>query len=574
MLPPGVDIMLDTTLQNQLRDYFKKLKQPVILRTYPGEHEKKAELHAMLDEIAALSDSISVQSASAAREPGTPGEPAGPLRFDVVGRERETGIRFSGIPGGHEFSSLILAILQTGGSPLKLDSGIQKFARGIGAELRFQTVVSLSCHNCPDVVQTLNSLSLLNDRISHEMIEGGVFPEFVDNHNIQGVPAVFLNGEPFASGKLDAGQIIDKLIQVLPKNPAAAPTQTQGGGGGGGGGAANGEAQAEDEAPTEFDVVVVGGGPAGVASAIYSARKGLKVAVVADRLGGQVKDTMGIENLIALAKTTGPELTQSLSELLGSHDIVVKEHLRVEGVEMGAGELDRKTVILNTGERLATHTVVLATGAKWRELNVPGEKDFLGKGVAYCPHCDGPFFKGKDVAVVGGGNSGVEAALDLAGIVKSVTVVEFSDSLKADQILLERLERTKNISAIVNAATSEVLNDGDKVTGLKYKDRAGAEDAAENLVRVDGVFVQIGLLPNTAFVKDLVECNRFGEIVIDDACRTNVPGIFACGDATTTPYKQIVVALGEGAKASLSAFEYLLKLPQESLKDETAAAVA
>ncbi|MEQ9364745.1 MAG: FAD-dependent oxidoreductase, partial [Leptospirales bacterium] len=296
--------------------------------------------------------------------------------------------------------------------------------------------------------------------------------------------------------------------------------------------------------------------------------------VVADRLGGQVKDTMGIENLIALAKTTGPELTQSLSELLGSHDIVVKEHLRVEGVEMGAGELDRKTVILNTGERLATHTVVLATGAKWRELNVPGEKDFLGKGVAYCPHCDGPFFKGKDVAVVGGGNSGVEAALDLAGIVKSVTVVEFSDSLKADQILLERLERTKNISAIVNAATSEVLNDGDKVTGLKYKDRAGAEDAAENLVRVDGVFVQIGLLPNTAFVKDLVECNRFGEIVIDDACRTNVPGIFACGDATTTPYKQIVVALGEGAKASLSAFEYLLKLPQESLKDETAAAVA
>lgn len=540
--------MLDAAIKKQLSEYFQKLDQAVILRTYSGEHAKKDELHRMLKDIAGLSDHITLEAAAAEDAAHAAGDPEGPLRFDVLNPGRETGIRFSGIPGGHEFSSLILAILQTGGSALKLDGGIQKFAKGIQAPLRFQTVVSLSCHNCPDVVQTLNSFSLLNENISHEMIEGGVFPEFVEKHKVQGVPAVFLNGEPFANGKLDAGQIIDKLIQYLPANDATS--------------ADAGETQAADEQPEEFDVVVVGGGPAGVASAIYSARKGLKVAVVADRLGGQVKDTMGIENLIALAKTTGPELTQSLSELLGSHDISVKEHLRVENIASGERDHDRKLVTLNTGERLASHTVVLATGAKWRELNVPGEKEFLGKGVAYCPHCDGPFFKGKDVAVIGGGNSGVEAALDLSGIVKSVTVVEFSDSLKADQVLLDRLDRTQNISAIVNAATSQVLNDGDKVTGLKYKDRAGAEDAPERDVVVDGVFVQIGLLPNTGFVKDLVECNRFGEIVIDDACRTNVPGVFACGDATTTPYKQIVVALGEGAKASLSAFEYLLKLPQ------------
>ncbi|MCR9143032.1 MAG: alkyl hydroperoxide reductase subunit F [bacterium] len=565
--------MLDTALQNQLRDYFKKLEQPVVLRAYPGEHEKKAELHAMLNDIAALSDSISIETAdesAAATEDNAQSTLQGPLRFDVLGQNRETGIRFSGIPGGHEFSSLILAILQTGGSPLKLDGGIQKFARGIGVELRFQTVVSLSCHNCPDVVQTLNSLSLLNDNISHEMVEGGVFPEFVEKHQVQGVPAVFLNGEPFANGKLDAGQIIDKLIQHLPKD--ATNAQANGASDASAAGADADDAALDEAA--EFDVVVVGGGPAGVASAIYSARKGLKVAVVADRLGGQVKDTMGIENLIALAKTTGPELTQSLAELLGSHDISVKEHLRVESIQTGESTTDRKTVVLNTGERLATHTVILATGAKWRELNVPGEKEFLGKGVAYCPHCDGPFFKGKDVAVVGGGNSGVEAALDLAGIVKSVTVVEFSDSLKADQILLERLERTENISAIVNAATSEVLNDGQKVTGLKYKDRAGQDESRETEVEVDGIFVQIGLLPNTGFVKDLVECNRFGEIEIDAACRTNVPGIFACGDATTTPYKQIVVALGEGAKASLSAFEYLLKLPQPAEAAEKSAGEA
>ena len=555
--------MLDTALQNQLRDYFKKIERPVVLRAYAGEHAKKSELLGMLNDVAALSDAISVEQAAAEIQTDAP-RPSGPLCFDVVNPDRETGIRFSGIPGGHEFSSLILAILQTGGSPLKLDTGIQKFARGITQPLKFQTVVSLSCHNCPDVVQTLNSLSLLNDNISHEMIEGGVFPEFVAQHNVQGVPAVFLNGEPFANGKLDAGQIIDKLIQHLPaaaNNSASAVSSA----------AETATREDHDGEVESFDVLVVGGGPAGVAAAVYSARKGLRVALVADRLGGQVKDTMGIENLIALAKTTGPELTQSLAELLRDHDIRVKEHLRVERILPETDDDNYRTVILNTTERLRALTVILATGAKWRELNVPGEKEFLGKGVAYCPHCDGPFFKNKDVAVVGGGNSGVEAALDLAGIVKSVTVVEFSDSLKADRILLDRLERTKNISAIVNAETKQVLHDGAKVTGLKYRDRAGDASDPEIEVQLDGIFVQIGLLPNTGFVKDLVECNRFGEIVVDDRCRTNVPGVFACGDATTTPYKQIVVALGEGAKASLSAFDYLLKLPQPAAQAEVTA---
>ncbi len=535
--------MLDNAIKKQLTEYFQKLEVPVVLRTFAGEHEKRSELLSMLNGMAELSDKLSVTE--------VPDDDASPISFDVLRDGDATGIRFSGIPGGHEFSSLILAILQAGGSPLKLDAGVQSFARKIGEPLRFQTVVSLSCHNCPDVVQALNGLSLLNDGISHEMIDGALFPQFVEEHNVQGVPAVFLNGKPFANGKIDAGQIIQKLIDLAPQQKDTADDGVGG-------------------EPELYDVAVVGGGPGGVASAVYSARKGLRVAVIADRLGGQVKDTMDIENLIALPKTTGPQLSGTLSELLQSYSVEVKEHLRVSRIENGKSEVSPKVITLNTNEKLLAKTVILATGAKWRELNVPGEKEYLGNGVAYCPHCDGPFFKGKDVAVIGGGNSGVEAALDLAGIVKSVKVLEFGSQMNADQILLDRLGRTANIESFVNAQTTEVLADGKKVTGLKYTDRESGE---EREVVLDGVFVQIGLLPNTAFVKDLVETNRFGEIIVDDRCRTNVPGIFACGDATTVPYKQIVIAMGEGAKASLSAFEYLLKLPAETREAEAKEAV-
>ncbi len=516
--------MFDEEMKEQLRQYFARIEKPVQLQMYTGQHESRDELKQMLSAVAELSDKIELTEKT--------DDGASPIAFDVISEGKPTGIRFSGIPGGHEFSSLVLALLQAGGSPIRLDEGVQKLVSGFKSEMRFQTVVSLSCHNCPDVVQTLNSLALVNPGITHEMIDGGLFPEFVEKHGVQGVPAVFLNGEPFANGKIDAGQIIDRMIEKNANNIDVR------------------------ESDRIYDVAIVGGGPAGVAAAVYSARKGLDVTVIADRIGGQVKDTMGIENLITIAKTTGPELTASLGDLLRAHEIDIREHLRVDHIENGDVY---KTIVLNTSERIRSRTVILATGAKWRELNVPGEKDFLGKGVAYCPHCDGPFFKGKDVAVIGGGNSGVEAALDLAGIVRSVKVFEFTDRLNADKILLQRLEQTSNIESFVSAQVTEVLHDAEKVTGIRYKDRTTGEEID---LPLDGIFVQIGLIPNTAFVDGLVERNRFGEIVVDTHGRTSVPGIFAAGDATTTPYKQIAIALGDGAKASLAAFEYLLKQPK------------
>jgi alkyl hydroperoxide reductase subunit F len=516
--------MFDEELKEQLRGYFTRIVKPVQLQMHTGEHESRHELKQMLSEVAALSDWIELTEKT--------DDDVSPVSFDVLSEGKPTGIRFSGIPGGHEFSSLILAILQAGGSPVRLDEGLQNLVRGLEGQMHFQTVVSLSCHNCPDVVQTLNSFALLNPRITHEMIDGALFPEFVEKHGIQGVPAVFLNGEPFANGKIDAGQIIDRIIK---KNASSLKVH---------------------ESDRLYDVAIVGAGPAGVAAAIYSARKGLAVTVIAERIGGQVKDTMGIENLITTSYTTGPELTATLGSLLRSHEVDVREHLRVDHIENGDAY---KTIVLNTSERIRSRTVILATGAKWRELNVPGEKEFLGRGVAYCPHCDGPFFKGKDVAVIGGGNSGVEAALDLAGIVRSVKLFEFTDRLNADEVLIRRLKETPNIEAAVNAQVTEVLHDGEKVTGIRYINRTTGEEIEYPL---DGIFIQIGLIPGTDFVRGLVECNRYGEIIVDTHGRTSVPGIFAAGDATTVPYKQIVIALGDGAKAAITAFEYLLKQPK------------
>ena len=519
--------MLDQNIKNQLKEYFQKIEKPVSFQIAAGDHAKKAELLGMLREVADLNDKLSVKE----NVEGLPG----PVSFRVD-NDGETGVVFSGIPGGHEFSSLILAILQAGGHPSKLDDGVKNLVKNVNEPLHFQTVVSLDCHNCPEVIQTLNSFALLNTNIASEMIDGALHPEFVEKHKVQGVPAVFLNGEPFSNGKVDAGTIVEKL---LARAPADAPV-------------------ASEPTGEPYDVLIVGGGPGGIASAVYSARKGLRVGLVADRIGGQVRDTMDIENLVAIFKTTGPELSQTLGEQLGNHGVDLREHVRVREIQDGS---PLKTVILNTGEVMLAKTIIVSTGAKWRELNVPGEKENIGNGVAYCPHCDGPFFKGKDVAVIGGGNSGVEAALDLAGIVKSVKVVEFGPRLNADQILLDRLERTANISYVTNAATRSIETADGKVNRMVYVDRT---NDSEHNIDVSGVFVQIGLIPNSDFIKELVETNKFGEIIVDDKCQTNVPGIFACGDVTTTPYKQIVIALGAGAKASLSAFEYLLKLPEEA----------
>lgn len=502
-----------------------------------GEHSKRAELVSFLSDIAGVSDKLNVE------ERDTQGQLRSAISFLLEADGQDTGIRFSGIPGGHEFNSLILAILHASGTELKVDDSVKSIVKAVKDELNFEVFISLSCHNCPEVVQALNQFALLNDNITSEMIDGGLYQNLISERDIQGVPSVYLNGELFANGKVDAASLIDKLIE---RDPSLK------------------EANTGVQLPLQ-DVTVIGGGPAGVASAIYSARKGLKVTVVAESFGGQVKDTMGIENLISVPKTTGPELVGNLMEHVNDYDITLKEHVRVENIEKG----NVKTITLSSGEQIRTRSLVVATGARWRELGVPGERENVGNGVAYCPHCDGPFFKGKDVAVIGGGNSGIEAALDLAGIVKSVTVFEFMPTLKADQVLIDQAEKRDNITIIKNAATRQILAENGKVNAIEYQDRSTNEVHTLDLA---GVFVQIGLVPNSQFMKDVVEMTPYGEIVVDTKCQTSEAGIFAAGDVTTVPYKQIVISMGEGAKASLAAFEYLLSHEVIESEDESAAA--
>jgi len=515
--------MITPEIKQALSQYFANLQKPITLVVQTGEHSKRAELLGFLADICAISEQLSLE------ERETQGLLRSPVSFTLEVATQPTGVVFSGIPAGHEFNSLILAILHATGTEMKLDKTIQNLLQQVQKPLQFEVFISLSCHNCPDVVQALNQFALLNPAISTEMIDGGLFPELIEERDIQGVPSVYLNGELFANGKVDAAQLLDKLLEYAPEITQNA---------------------AQESLPLQ-DVIVMGGGPAGVAAAIYSARKGLQVTLIADRIGGQVKDTMGIENLISVPKTTGPELTGALQNHLHEYSITVKEHLRVTQVESG----DIKQVTLSSGEIIRTRSLIIATGARWRELGVPGEKENIGNGVAYCPHCDGPFFKGKDVAVIGGGNSGIEAALDLAGIVKSVTVYEFMPELKADQVLVEQVEARDNISVKKNVATKQVLAQEGKVHAIEYEDRATGTIHQDELA---GIFIQIGLVPNSQVVSDVLEVSRYGEIVVNEKCQTSEPGIYACGDVTTVPYKQIVVAMGEGAKASLAAFEYLL----------------
>lgn len=517
--------MLTKDILKALEGYTANMKNDVTLVLQTGEHAKRSELVEFLSEFSSVSERIKLE------ERDTQGELRSPVSFMLEVDGNANGIRFSGIPGGHEFNSLVLAVLHSSGTPLKLDDSIVNIISGIQEPLNFEVFVSLSCHNCPDVVQALNQFATLNPNISAEMIDGGVFPEVVKERDIQGVPSVYLNGESFANGKVDTAQLLTKLME---KYPDALSKQSAG-----------------QQLPLQ-DVTVIGGGPAGVAAAIYSARKGLKVTLVADRIGGQVKDTMGIENLISVAKTTGPELTNALITHMKDYEITIKEHLRVDAIEKGK----TKTIKLSSGEVIESKTLIVATGAKWRELGVPGEKENIGNGVAYCPHCDGPFFKGKDVAVIGGGNSGIEAALDLAGIVKSVTVFEFLPELKADKVLVDQAASRDNINILKNVATQQIVADNGKVCAIEYQDRVTDEIHRQDL---EGVFVQIGLVPNSSFLKDVVELSQYGEVKINERGETSEPGIFACGDVTTVPYKQIVIAMGEGSKASLAAFDYLLK---------------
>ncbi|HBY39616.1 alkyl hydroperoxide reductase subunit F [Marisediminitalea sp.] len=528
--------MLTQDILNALKGYAANMQKTVTFVLQTGEHSKREELKKFLSDVAGISDKIQLE------ERDTNGVLRSSVSFLLEADGEDTGIRFSGIPGGHEFNSFVLAMLHASGTPLKVDDSVQGIVKGVKEELNFEVFISLSCHNCPDVVQALNQFALLNPNITSEMIDGGLYQSLVSERDIQGVPSVYLNGELFANGKVDASTLIDKLLE---RDPSLK------------------QANAGQSLPLQ-DVTVIGGGPAGVSSAIYSARKGLKVTVIADRFGGQVKDTMGIENLISVPKTTGPELVGNLAEHMKDYDITLKEHVRVESIEKG----NIKTLTLSSGEQIKTKTIIVATGARWRELGVPGEKENIGNGVAYCPHCDGPFFKGKDVAVIGGGNSGIEAALDLAGIVKSVTVFEFMPTLKADQVLINQAEKRENVTIIKNAATKQIVADNGKVTAIEYQDRATDEVHSLPLA---GVFVQIGLVPNSQFMKGVVELTQHGEIVVDNKCKTSEPGIFAAGDVTTVPYKQIVISMGEGAKASLSAFEYLLAHEVEDEAESQAA---
>jgi alkyl hydroperoxide reductase subunit F len=524
--------VLTKEILQALKGYTASMQKKVTFVLQTGEHSKRSELVSFLSDIAGVSDNITFE------ERNTNGTLRSAISFLIEADGEDTGIRFSGIPGGHEFNSLVLALLHASGTELKIDDSLRSIVSAVKDELKFEVFISLSCHNCPEVVQALNQFALLNPNISSEMIDGGLYQQLVEERDIQGVPSVYLNGELFANGKVDAATLIDKLLERDPSLKQANAGQTL---------------------PLQ-DVTVIGGGPAGVSAAIYSARKGLKVTLIADRVGGQVKDTMGIENLISVPKTTGPELVGHLIEHMNDYEITIKEHVRVDNIETG----NVKTLTLSSGEVISTRSLIIATGAKWRELGIPGEKENVGNGVAYCPHCDGPFFKGKDVAVVGGGNSGIEAALDLAGIVKSVTVFEFMPELKADKVLVEQAEKRDNITILKNVATRQVLAKDGKVTAIEYQDRDTNDIHTKDLA---GIFVQIGLVPNSQFVKDVVETSKHGEIIVDHKCTTSEAGIFAAGDVTTVPYKQIVIAMGEGAKASLSAFEYLLSHSVEEVAE-------
>lgn len=514
--------MLDANMIEQLKGVFGKLENVVELVYDESEHAKQGELVEMLNEISSTSDKIALSAS---------GNKADYPKFLLKYNSQENGIRFSGIPGGHEFTSLVLAILNSDLKGKLPDEMIQTRIKNLKGPISLKTYISLSCENCPDVVQALNLMAILKDDFTHEMVDGEFVQDEIESLKIQGVPSVMDRDQLVSSGKISFADLLSKLENKFGSEESSDSSASKDLG--------------------EFDVVIVGGGPAGASAAIYTARKGLKTAIIADKIGGQLQDTKGIENLISVPYTEGPQLSASLMKHIAEYDIKVLEHRRVD--EVVKGEL--KEIKLDSGETAKTKALVVTTGAKWRELGIEGEKEYIGRGVAFCPHCDGPYYKGKDIAVIGGGNSGVEAAIDLAGIVKSVTLIEFASELKADQVLIDKLQSLGNVTIIKNARTDKIVGNGDKVVGLDYEDRESGE--IKN-VELDGVFVQIGLVPNSGFIKDVVETNRYGEIVVNEKCKTSEDGIYAAGDVTTVPYKQIVVAMGEGAKAGLTVFEDLM----------------
>ncbi len=515
--------MLDTNLKTQLKAYLEKVTQPFEIVASLDDGEKSRELLSLLQDIAGLSDKITLK---------TDGDDARKPSFSLNRIGGNISLRFAGIPMGHEFTSLVLALLQVGGHPSRTAPEVIEQIKALDGDYRFETYFSLSCQNCPDVVQALNLMAVLNPNIKHVAIDGALFQDEVEARQIMSVPSIYLNGELFTQGRMSEEEILAKLDTGSSARDAE-------------------KLKAKDA----FDVLVVGGGPAGAAAAIYAARKGIRTGVAAERFGGQVLDTMAIENFISVKETEGPKLARALEEHVREYEVDIMNLQRASQL-IPAGDDGLHRVQFENGGELKAKTLILATGARWREMNVPGEQEYRGRGVAYCPHCDGPLFKGKRVAVIGGGNSGVEAAIDLAGIVAHVTLLEFGEELRADAVLQRKLNSLPNVRVLKMAQTTEVKGDGQKVTGLVYKDRTS--DEVHN-VELEGIFVQIGLLPNSEWLKGTLELSRFGEIIVDAKGQTSIPGVFAAGDVTTVPYKQIVIAVGEGAKASLSAFDHLIR---------------
>ena len=515
--------LLDAATTAQLKTYLGNLRHPIELVASLGEGAKSADTRSLVEEIAVLSDKVTARfDGTDARSPS----------FAIAKAGEAPRVRFAGLPLGHEFTSLILALLHVGGHPPKEEADLLETVRGLEGPLHFETFFSLTCQNCPDVVQALNIMAALNPAITHVAIDGALFQDEVERRKIMAVPQVFLNGEPFGQGRMDLAQIVAKLDT-----------------------GAVARAAEKIAAKDPFDVLIVGGGPAGAAAAIYAARKGIRTGVVTERFGGQVLDTMGIENFISVQHTEGPRLVAQLEQHVKDYDVDVMNLQKAVGLKAANGD-GLATVELESGASLRAKTVILSTGARWRQIGVPGEEEYRNKGVAYCPHCDGPLYKGKRTAVIGGGNSGVEAAIDLAGIVAHVTLIEFDSELRADAVLQKKLRSLPNVTVITSALTTEVTGDGEKVTGLVYRDRKTEET---HTVALEGIFVQIGLVPNTEWLNGALAMTNRGEIEIDSHLATSLPGVFAAGDVTTVPFKQIVIAMGEGSKAALSAFDYLIR---------------
>jgi alkyl hydroperoxide reductase subunit F len=517
--------MLDANLKQQLQAYLGRMTQPIEIIATLDDSDAAHEMRSLLEDVASLSSLITLRQREADGSVRAPS-------FSVNRVGADMGIRFAGLPMGHEFTSLVLALLQAGGHPPKVDGAVIEQIRSLAGDFDFEVYISLSCQNCPEVVQAINLLAVLNPRVRATMIDGALYQSEVEGRQVMAVPSLYLNGEPFAQGRMT----VEEILARLDRNAGARQAE-----------------QLKAKAP--FDVLIVGGGPAGASAAVYGARKGIRTGIVTERFGGQVLDTMGIENFISVQETEGPKLAAALENHVRTYDVDIVNLQRAEAL-LPAGADGLLTVKLASGAALKSRSVILSTGARWREMNVPGEREYRGRGVAYCPHCDGPLFKGKRVAVIGGGNSGVEAAIDLAGIVAHVTLIEFDGRLRADEVLQRKLRSLPNVRVIVSAQTTEVHGAGGRVNALSYRDRGTGET---HRLELEGVFVQIGLLPNTEWLKGSIALSPRGEIEVDARGQTSLPGVFAAGDATIVPYKQIIIAMGEGSKAALGAFDHLIR---------------